>query len=148
MSVSRKCQYALRAVFELAKRRGEGPVNAAHIASAQAIPARFLELILGQLRKGGFVQSRRGIRGGYMLIADPRSLSVGQVMEFVDGPVTPVQCLTEEGKSSCPFRSGCAFMDMWYRAAEAIGDVYNNTTFQDLIDQEVAAGGYVAGYSI
>lgn len=59
MNVSQKCQYALRAVFELAKRRGEGPTTVADIAKAQAIPAKFLELILGQLRQGGFTESRR-----------------------------------------------------------------------------------------
>lgn len=71
MSVSQKCQYALRAVFELARRRGEKPTSIREIAEAQAIPAKFLELILTQLRKGGLVESRRGIHGGYLLAVWP-----------------------------------------------------------------------------
>lgn len=148
MSVSQKCQYALRAVFELAKRQGEGAVSSTQIAAVQAIPPRFLELILGQLRRGGFVQSRRGIRGGYMLVVEPKDVNVRQIVEFVDGPITPVRCLTDSKGNSCPFHSGWAFVDMWHQAARAVTDVYDKTTFQDLIDQEAAAGGYVASYSI
>ena len=63
MLVSQKCQYALRALFELAKRNGEGPVKIAAIAKAQAIPPRFLEVILSQLKQGSFVESQRGSEG-------------------------------------------------------------------------------------
>ncbi len=67
MLVSQKSQYALRAVFELARRNGGLPVKIADIAEAQAIPQRFLEVIMNQLKQGGFVESRRGKRGGYLL---------------------------------------------------------------------------------
>ena len=63
MYVSQKCQYALRAIFELCQHRERTPVRTADIAEAQAIPPKFLELILGELRQGGFVESRRGARG-------------------------------------------------------------------------------------
>ena len=148
MNISQKCQYALRALFELAKRQGEGPVSSTQIASVQAIPPRFLELILGQLRKGGFVESRRGINGGYLLVGPPEGLTVRQIVEFVDGPITPVRCLTEGKKASCPFKSGCAFMDMWHRATNAVTEVYESTTFRDLLEHEAEAGGYVATYCI
>ena len=64
MFVSQKCQYALRAVFELAKQYGKGPTKILHIAELQAIPVRFLEVILVQLKRGGFVDSQRGKEGG------------------------------------------------------------------------------------
>ena len=67
MSVSLKCQYGLRALFELARRAGNGPTRIQEIAEAQAIPPRFLENILNQLRRGGFVESRRGKAGGFVL---------------------------------------------------------------------------------
>ena len=67
MLVSQKSQYALRAIFELAKEYGKGP-KIAHIAEAQAIPVRFLEVILVHLKRGGFVDSQRGKEGGYFLI--------------------------------------------------------------------------------
>ena len=79
MAISQKCQYALRAVFELAKHYGQGPVKIADIAKAQAIPLRFLEVILSQLRQGGFAGSRRGNEGGYLLVRSPREFATGHI---------------------------------------------------------------------
>lgn len=149
MNVSQKCQYALRAVFELAKRRGEGPTTVADIAKAQAIPAKFLELILGQLRQGGFTESRRGARGGYLLAAAPEVLAVGDIIRFVDGEFAPVKCIGGGAGSDCPLHGSCAFMDMWTRVRDAVTEVYDTTTFQNLIDAERSATeGYVAKYCI
>lgn len=149
MSVSQKCQYALRAVFELAKRHGPGPTTIGDIAAAQAIPPRFLELILAQLRQGGFVESRRGVHGGYLLAAAPGKLTVGQIIRFVDGPIAPVQCTIEQGQANCPLHGKCAFMGMWGRARDAISNVYDQTTFDDLLAEELAANDkYVASYCI
>lgn len=149
MSVSQKCQYALRAVFELARRYGERPTNIREIARVQAIPPKFLELILTELRKGGFVESRRGVHGGYSLVALPRTLSAGDIIRFIDGPIAPVRCVDGRYRSDCPLYEECAFMGMWTRARDAVADVYDCTTFQDLIDARLAASGeYVASYCI
>jgi len=136
MLLSQKCQYALRAVFEVAKRHGEGPIKIDAIAKAQAIPPRFLAAILNQLKQGGFVQSRRGSEGGYFLARPAHNLSVGEVIRFVEGPVAPVVCVTSEGTESCPLRGACVFMSMWKEAQEAVENVYDNTSLQDLIDRE------------
>ncbi len=149
MSVSQKCQYGLRALFELAKRRGSDPTSVSQIAEVQAIPPRFLELILGQLRQGGFVESRRGVHGGYLLVMDPARLYVGQIIQFIDGPVAPVRCVAANKESDCPLRGNCAFMSMWSRARDAVAEVYDQTSFQDLIEEEAAAAErYVASYCI
>ena len=94
--VSQKCQYAIRATFELAKRHGQGPVKISEIAETQSIPVRFLEVILNQLRQGGFVQSRRGADGGYYLIRKADELMVGDIIQFIEGPLVPVACLAEK----------------------------------------------------
>lgn len=149
MSMSQKCQYALRAVFDLARRHGSGPTTVGEIAEAQAIPPRFLELILGQLRQGGFVESRRGIHGGYLLVVAPQVLTVGEIIRFIEGPVAPVRCVAAGMGTDCPLYGHCAFMDMWTRAGNAATDIYDSTTFQDLIDKEPAsADRYVGSYSI
>jgi Rrf2 family cysteine metabolism transcriptional repressor len=83
MQISQKCQYALRAVFELAVRTKEGPIKVGVIAEAQAIPTRFLEVILNQLKRGGFVESRRGNAGGYALAKSPAELTMGDIIRFV-----------------------------------------------------------------
>ena len=72
MGLSRKCQYALRALFELARRSNKGPARSADIAKAQGIPPNFLELILKELRQADWVRSFRGVRGGYVLAIAPR----------------------------------------------------------------------------
>ncbi len=149
MSISQKCQYALRAVFDLAKRNSSGPTTIGEIAEAQAIPPRFLELILGQLRRGGFVESRRGIHGGYILAVAPQVLTVGEIIRFIEGSVAPVRCVAADTEADCPLYDHCAFVGMWSRARDAATDVYDNTTFQNLIDEEKAAAKqYVAGYCI
>ncbi|MFC1675482.1 RrF2 family transcriptional regulator [Planctomycetota bacterium] len=141
MQVTQKSLYALRAVFELAKCSEQGPKKIADIAKAQAIPQRFLETILSQLKQAGFVESCRGNDGGYVLIRPPEELTVGLVMEFIQGPVGPCSCLIEKSKvNECPLRNNCIFMDMWKKIHDAILDVYNNTTFNDLVQKEKEQG--------
>lgn len=149
MLISQKCQYALRAIFELAKRSGQGTAKIAEIAEAQAIPVRFLEVILSQLKQAGFVVSQRGSKGGYLLARSPNALTVGEVMRFIQGPVGPVECVAGGSKDRCPLYGDCAFLPMWERVRQAISDVYDNTTFQDLVNQEKQkAGRHVLCYSI
>jgi Rrf2 family protein len=147
MLVPRKSRYALRAVFELAKRSGQGPVNVAEIAGAQAIPPRFLEVILNQLKQAGLVASHRGKQGGYYLPHAPSQVTVGDVMRATQGPVEPVDCAADG--EDCPFLGECVFLPMWERVRKAMSDVYDHTTLQDLVDQErQRAEKYVASYAI
>ncbi len=135
MLVSQKCQYALRAIFELARQAGQGPVKIAEIAESQAIPARFLEVILNQLKQGGFVESKRGNDGGYLLARPASQLTVGDIIRFIQGPLGPVECVTETIRSSCPLRGGCVFLPVWEKVREAMASVYDGITFQDLVDK-------------
>jgi len=135
--LSQKCQYSIRAVFELAKHYGRGPVKISEIAEAQAIPSRFLEVILNQLRQAGFVQSRRGAAGGYMLAKHPDRIAVGEIVQFVEGPTVPVACMTDKVSEKCSLRGSCVFIGMWERAAKAVSDVYDQTSFQDLVEEEM-----------
>jgi Rrf2 family protein len=151
MFVSQRCQYALRALFELAKRYGKGPVKIADIAEAQAIPIRFLEVILSELKQGRFVESRRGKAGGYLLATEPARLTVGDIVRFVEGPLGPVGCVEDEGsaEAACPLHGNCVFLSMWGRVQNAVSSVYDNTSLQDLIDQEKRMWAlYVPNYAI
>ena len=85
MAITQKSKYALRATLELAVRFGQGPISIGEIAKAQAIPARFLEAILAQLKRAGLVESRRGNEGGYVLSRPPARISVGDVLRVVQG---------------------------------------------------------------
>ena len=149
MLVSQKCQYALRAIFELARRMGQGPAKIAEIAEAQAIPPRFLEVILSQLKQGGFIESKRGSEGGYFLVRPPASLSVGEVMRFVQGPLGPVECVSGDPKEHCSLHADCVFLPMWKEAYAAMANVYDKTTFQELVERKQRMRSqYVPCYSI
>ena len=147
--ISQKCQYGLRAIFELARRHGQGPTKIAEIAETQAIPARFLEVILSQLKQGSFVESRRGAAGGYELARSPSQLTVGEVIRFIEGPLGPVGCMASDSVEKCPLRGQCAFLSMWKRAEKALEGVYDSTSFQDLVDEDKhRSEKYVATYTI
>jgi Rrf2 family transcriptional regulator, cysteine metabolism repressor len=139
MQVSQKCQYTLRAMFELAKRFGRGPTIAAEIAEAQAIPSRFLEIILQGLKNSGEIESRRGINGGYVLSNSPETITVGQIIRYVDGTLSPVACIGSVNEKNCQLKGKCAFVSIWQRAQQAVSEVYDSTTLQDLIDNEQTA---------
>jgi len=131
--LSQKCQYALRAMYEITLREDDWPIKSGDIAEAQAIPPRFLENILAQLKQGGFVDSKRGKEGGYMLAEPDREVTVGEIIRFVQGPVVPVHCMIDAGTSDCPFGQDCPFLGMWERARDAVVKVYDTTTFRGLI---------------
>ncbi len=136
--VSQKCQYAIRAVFELSRRHGQGPVKISEIAQAQAIPLRFLQVILNQLRHVGFVESRRGADGGYLLSRQPDQMTVGEIVQFIEGPIVPVACMaSSKVAGECSLHGKCVFTQMWERVAKATSDVYDRTSFQDLVEDEI-----------
>jgi len=136
VNLSQKCQYAVRAVLELAKHYGQGPVAISQIAANQAIPQRFLENILNELRPTGLIESRRGIQGGYLLARDPATISVGEIIRLVEGPLDPVKCMTDKNSPSCPLKDNCSLIHLWSRAKAAIEEVYDNANFRDLVEEE------------
>src|SRR5471030_2525222 len=85
MNISVKSEYALQAIFDLAAQPPGEPIKIAEIARRQKIPQKFLELILANLKQGGFVESRRGAEGGYLLARRAESITVGEVLRFVEG---------------------------------------------------------------
>jgi Rrf2 family transcriptional regulator, cysteine metabolism repressor len=124
MNISVKGEYALHAIFDLALQKAGEPIKIADIARRQRIPQKFLELILAGLKQGGFVESRRGAEGGYLLSRVPEAITVGQVMRYVEG-----------SKSSKPARKQNAadpFGDIWKRVDQAVSDVIDQTTFAEL----------------
>ncbi len=152
MYVPQKCEYALRALFELARHYGEGPIKIAQIAEVQAIPQSFLEVILSQLKKSGFVDSQRGNEGGYYMVRAPNELTVGDVIRFMQGSVGPVACVAHKdngNSNSCPLSGGCVLLPMWEEVQKAISHVYDGTTFQTLVDEDKRMRSrYVPDYAI
>ena len=147
MNLSQKCQYAVRAVLELARRHRQGPVSAGEVAARQAIPRRFLEVILNELKPTGLVESRRGAQGGYSLARDPREITVGQVIRLIDGPLDPVR--TDAGAPGGDLPWGArALNELWDRASQVMEAAYDSVTFHDLVDRERSLRRSAADYSI
>jgi Rrf2 family protein len=132
----KKNQYALRAIFELAKYLGQGPKKISEIAEAQAIPIRFLEVILSQLKGSGWVDSKRGFYGGYFLTCSPKNITVGDILRFLQGSVKPSECVACVSKSNCPLEGNCAFAPMWNKVDAAMFKIYDETTIQDLLNED------------
>src|SRR5579863_2703000 len=125
MNISVKGEYALQAIFDLATQpRGE-PIKIADIARRQKIPQKFLELILAGLKQGGFVESRRGAEGGYLLSRAPEAITVGQVMRFVEG--------TKSNKPARKKNISDPFTETWKRVDQSVSDVIDQTTFAELV---------------
>lgn len=135
----KKGQYALRAIYELAKRMGEGPIKISDIASAQAIPRRFLEVILNQLKGSGIVKSKRGFYGGYKLAKPPDQVTVGDVFRFLQKDQNGSSCIACVTNNACPFLEKCVFSNLWREVKDAAFNIYDETTMQDLLDASEAA---------
>jgi Rrf2 family transcriptional regulator, cysteine metabolism repressor len=124
MNISVKGEYALQAIFDLASQRPGEPIKIADIASRQKIPQKFLELILAGLKQGGFVESRRGAEGGYLLARPADSLTVGEVLRFIEG--------TSATKGRTRRKGETPFTEMWLKVDSAISGILDQTTFGDL----------------
>jgi len=125
MNVSVKCEYALRAVLDLTLMPGDHPTRIADIASRQKIPQKFLETILAELKKSGFLESRRGAEGGYLLARSAETITVGQVLRSVEGGRTGRATLESAGPLE----------DFWARVDTAVASVIDKTTFAELARQ-------------
>ena len=130
MRISAKADYAVRAALELAVAAPDRPVKGEHIASAQAIPIKFLENILVDLRQAGIVQSRRGPDGGYWLAQPASDVSVADVIRAADGPLASVrgekpEDLTYEGAAA-------KLRDVWVALRGSMREVLEHVTLADL----------------
>ena len=101
MRISKKTDYALRALFTLVEHYGGGPIPIRELARRNDVPKRFLEHILIDIRRSGIIASRRGRDGGYVLIKPPESVSIGEVLRMIDGPIAPLPCLSRKAYRPC-----------------------------------------------
>ena len=123
MNISSKGRYALQALFDLASQSTDEPVKIAGIAKRQKIPRKFLESILSSLKQGGFVESYRGAGGGYHLARLPESITVGEVLRFVDGS-------PQKKKGS---KRETPFTELWRTVDKSVAGIVDGATFSALV---------------
>jgi Rrf2 family transcriptional regulator, cysteine metabolism repressor len=123
MKISTKGRYGLTIMIELAKKYGEGPISVKSIAQMHDLSEHYLEQIVSPLRNAGLVKSIRGAYGGYMLANEPSKITAGDVIRVLEGPITPVEGMEEEEPAK---------RELWIRIRDAIKEVLDTTTLEDL----------------
>lgn len=131
MRVTYKGDYALKTILDLALHDEEIPVAIHDLAKRSDIPVKFLEQILLDLKKGGFVISRRGKVGGYLLARPASKITVGEVIRFIDGPIEPIACVDSKYRD-CSDAAKCIFRGIWKRVSDAVSKIIDEITFEDL----------------
>ena len=143
MRVTYKGDYALKTILDLSLHYGNGVVTIHDLAKQADIPIKFLEQILLDLKKGGFVESKRGKVGGYLLARPPSDIKLGEVVRFIDGPIEPINCV-EKGYKGCNDVYRCVFKGIWQKVAEATSGIVDNVTFEDLAKEAGRQKGAVS----
>lgn len=139
MRVSAKVDYALRALLELASAEPGRPVTAERLATAQAIPPKFLENILLELRRAEIVASQRGVEGGYRLARPASEISVADVVRSLEGPIASVRGVRpEEVEYTGPAQS---LQPLWVELRASMREVLEGTTLADLVERSASARG-------
>src|SRR3954469_10072540 len=133
--LSQKTKYALTALQRLARERGNGPVLIADLAEQDAIPRKFLELILLELKNHGLLESKRGKGGGYQLRKPPEQIALGEIIRLFDGPLAPIPCASERAFrkcDECEDISTCGTRLVMREVRDAMAKILDNTTLADL----------------
>ncbi len=124
LAITAKSPYALRALAELARTAGDGPVPLGEIARRREVPVQFLEGLFGTLRRGGILHSQRGVKGGYSFARPPREITVLEVVEMLEGD------LGGEARAAG---------SVWAEATEALRGVLGAITIAEVAEREAEA---------
>ncbi|WP_079509865.1 cysteine metabolism transcriptional regulator CymR [Mesobacillus jeotgali] len=123
MKISTKGRYGLTIMIELAKNYGEGPISLKSIAQTNDLSEHYLEQLVAPLRNAGLVKSIRGAYGGYILGSEPSNISAGDIIRVLEGPISIVEGIEDEEPAK---------RELWTRIRDAVKDVLDNTTIEDL----------------
>jgi Rrf2 family protein len=130
-------EYALRALTYLGRRFGPHVIRIQEISDEESIPKRFLEQILNDLRTGGFVESRRGVAGGYRLAKSPERIPLAAVVRHIEGALAPIGCVSENyyEKCNCPDEARCALRSVMKQVRDAVAGLMEKLTLADLVQR-------------
>lgn len=134
MKISTRGRYAARAMLDMAVRYGKTPVLLKDISARQGISLRYLEQIVTPLIAAGLIKSTRGPRGGIKLAKPPQKIKLSEVIQVLEGPISPVECVENPGV--CTRASSCATRDVWADMARAMYGVLDSTTLLDLVERQ------------
>ena len=143
MKISKKTDYALRAIFTLVEHHGRGPIPIRELARRNDAPKRFLEHIMLDLKAKGWVSSLPGKHGGYVLARSPEKITMGEIVRHFDGILAPIDCVSVSGYQRCSQEPVCRFRRVFLDARNYINRLMDHSTLAD-----VAKGAPVTGTEV
>lgn len=132
MKISTKGDYATRALQELSMHYNKGLLQIEEIAERQDIPVRYLEQLLLILKRAGYLESKRGVNGGYFLAKPPHQITLGEIIRLMEGPPAPIYCVDPLSREKCPVENSCGFQSVWGEVRDAIAHILDNVTFEEI----------------
>lgn len=139
MKISTKGRYALRLMLDLALNNTGEYITVKSIAKRQELSEKYLEQIIPALSRAGYLKSIRGAQGGYRLSKDPKEYTVGMILRVIEGSLAPVACL-EDNPNQCHRCGECATLEVWEALNDAINNVVDNITLEDLVNKQMEKG--------
>lgn len=136
MRLSTRGHYGLKAMFDLARHYGAGPIPLKSVAERQNISGYYLEQLIAVLRKGGLVKSVRGAHGGYVLARPPGEIRVSDVIRILEGPIAPVECVSEIKAAECDQADRCITRTVWEKVRDSITRVMDSISLADMCREE------------
>lgn len=139
MKISKKGEYALKALVELAINydKGAAVTLISDIADKEDIPLKYLEQILLHLKNAGILASKRGVGGGYALSRAPQDISLGEVIRVIDGPVAPLDCVSVSRHVNCPKEAYCGLYSVMLEVRNAIANIVDNISLEDIAKRTI-----------
>lgn len=137
-TISKRTQYALKAMIALGRKYREGPILIGSLAKEESIPVKFLEAILLDLKGRGLLESKMGRKGGYKLSRPPSAVTMGSIIRTIEGPLAPLPCASETAYrpcEECQDIENCGTRIIMRKVRDAISDVLDRTTLADVIAQ-------------
>lgn len=145
MKISTKGRYALRLMIDLAEHDTGEFIPLKEISSRQEISVKYLEQIVTQLSRAGFLRSVRGAQGGYRLAKKPEEYKIGDILRITEGDLAPIACLSD-GQGGCTRSDECATLGFWRGLSEAINSYVDSVTLEDILEEHQRICG--SDYSI
>ena len=135
MNITSKGRYALRVMLDLAQHREEGFISLKTIADRQGYSMKYLEMIVGSLKREGLVASTRGKEGGYRLLRDPEDYTIGEILRCIEDNLAPVSCI-KAGDICCEHAGECMTVPMWKELDDITNAYLDGVSLQDLLTGE------------
>ena len=132
MNITSKGRYALRVMLDLAQHREEGYISLKTIAERQGYSMKYLEMIVGSLKRAGLVASTRGKEGGYRLVRDPEDYTIGEILRCIEDNLAPVACI-KAGDICCEHAGECMTVPMWKELDDITNAYLDTVSLEDLL---------------